>query len=187
MNDGRTESRFSWKWIKPFSVLLSALLISLIFPILIRSQSISIAQVANSQYEAGRYDSALVNYSRMIAENPAKKEAYYNRGLCYYHLKKFAEAQRDFNTSLQIDSVFEDARFMKTIVLQNNGDWNGSYNEIKRLNTTYSGYKEAKKRIQYHQLSVIINRNWYYMIAIMFLFIILVGVLTKSYAVKKGY
>ena len=151
------------------------------------AQTLSNAQIANSQYQAGQFDSALVSYNRVIAESATKKEAYYNRGLCYYHLGHYTEAKQDFTRCLQIDSVFDDARFIKTITLQQLGDWNASYNEFKRLNTSYTGYNELKKRIQYHLLSVSISRNWYYMIAIMFLFIIVVAVVAKSYTVRRGY
>ena len=163
------------------------MLLYLLFSPSLRSQSVSIAQLANSQYQAGQYDSALANYDRLVNQNPTQKEGYYNRGLCSYHLNKLLYAQRDFTISLQIDSVFDDARFIKIITLQKLGDWNGAYIEFKRMNTTYTGYKELKKRIQYHRLSVSISRNWYYMIAIMFLFIIVVAVAAKSYTMRRGY
>ena len=171
----------------PYIALLPALLIFLILPAFLHSQSLSLSQLANSQYESGRFDTALVTYGQIITENPGKKEGYYNRGLCYFRLNRLDEAQHDFATCLQIDSVFNDARFMEIITLQKKNEWNSSYIEFKRLNTTYAGYNELKKRIQYHQLSVSISRNWYYMVAIMFLFIILIAVVAKSYTVRKGY
>jgi tetratricopeptide (TPR) repeat protein len=168
--------------------LLAVIVIAfLLFPAQLCAQSLSLSQIANSAYQAGQFDSALVMYSRIIAEGPNKKEGYYNRGLCYYKLNRFAQAQSDFTRCLQIDSVFEDAIFIKIITLQKQDDWTGASNEFKRLNTTYTGYKELKKRIQYHLISVSISRNWYYMIAIMFLFIILVAVAAKSYTVRRGY
>ena len=168
--------------------LLTVILITfLLLPNKGYAQSLSLAQIANAQYQAGQYDSALVSYGRIVAENLSNKEAYYNRGLCYYHLGHYAEAKQDFTRCLQIDSVFDDARFIKTITLQQLGDWSASYIEFKRLNTNYTGYNELKKRIQYHLLSVSISRNWYYMIAIMFLFIIVVAVVAKSYTVRRGY
>ncbi len=168
--------------------LLATILIAFIlFPHKLYAQSLSHAQIANAQYQAGQFDSALASYNSVIAESPAKKEGYYNRGLCYYHLGRYASATQDFTRSLQIDSVFDDARFIKTITLQQLGHWNASYIEFKRLNTSYTGYNELKKRIQYHLLSVSISRNWYYMIAIMFLFIIVVAVVAKSYTVRRGY
>ena len=85
-----------------------------------------------------------------------------------------------------MDSVFDDSRYMKILTEQKQGDWDGAFIEFKKLNTSYTGYNGLKKHIRYHNISVILSRNWYYMIAIMFLFIILVGILAKSYAVKKG-
>ena len=75
---------------------------------------------------------------------------------------------------------------MQVLSLQGLGHWDGAYIEFKRLNTNYTGYNELEKRIRYHNLSVILSRNWYYMIAIMFMFIILVGVVAKSYYLIKG-
>ena len=138
------------------------------------------------QYKHGHFDSAVVSFSQLISEQPVKKEGYYNRGLSYFHLNKFTEAKGDFNSCLQTDSAFEDARFMKVLTLQAEGDWKGAFDEFKRMNTSYAGYNELKKRIQYHNLSVYISRNWYYMLAIMFLFILLIGVVVKSYYTIKG-
>ena len=159
------------------------LLIFMIIPVLLFSQS---PFIADSLYKLGQYDSALVTYTQFITEHPEKKEGYYDRGLCYYSLHKLAEAQHDFNTCLQMDSVFDDARYMKILTEQKQGHWEGAIIEFKKLNTSYTGYNGLKKDIRYHNISVILSRNWYYMIAIMFLFIILVGILAKSYAVKKG-
>jgi len=151
------------------------------------AQSLTLYQQADSQFELKQFDSAIVAFNQVIADYPDKKEAYFNRGLCYYKMGKLDSAQRDFTACLQIDSVFDDARFMKVITLQKQGNWHGAFIEFKKLNTNYAGYNELKKRIRYHNLSVLVSRNWYYMIAIMFLFIILVGVVAKSYAVRRGY
>ena len=150
------------------------------------AQTLPLLQQADSQYELSQYDSALVDFNQIVIQYPAKKEGYYNRGLCYYHLNRLAEAQKDFTTCLQIDSVFEDARFMKILTLQQQGDWEASDTELKKFNTNYAGYNELKKRIRYHNISVILSRNWYYMIAIMFMFVILVGIVAKSYYAIKG-
>jgi tetratricopeptide (TPR) repeat protein len=138
------------------------------------------------QYRLQHFDSAVISFTQLISVHPEKKEGYYNRGLSYYHLGKFDEAQRDFNACLQIDSVFDEARFMKALTLQSQGNWQGASDEIKWMNTNYTGYNELKKHIRYHNISVILSRNWYYMIAIMFLFVILVGILAKSYYSVKG-
>lgn len=158
-----------------------------ISPFTARSQSLPVYIQADSQFELKQFDSAVVAFNQFIDSFPNKKEGYFNRGLCYFHMNKLAEARLDFNSCLQIDSVFNDAIFMETLILQKEGYWTESIIEFKKLNTSYAGYNELKKSIRYHNLSVILSRNWYYMIAIMFLFIILVGVVAKSYAVRRGY
>lgn len=158
----------------------------LMFPAAIFPQSDLSYQQGYRQYKQNHFDSAIVSFSQLVSEHPERKEGYYNRGLSFYHLNKFAEALQDFNACLQIDTVFEDARFMKVLVLQGQGGWNSAFDEFKRMNTNYTGYNELKKRIRYHNISVILSRNWYYMIAIMFMFVILVGVIVKSYYFIKG-
>ena len=156
-------------------------------PLTVLSQTDSVYQHGYTQYRRCHFDSAIIAFTQIITEHPGRKEGYYNRGLSYYHLNKLALAEHDFNACLQIDSVFEGARFMKAFTLQQQGDWDGANSELKKMNTSYAGYKELQKRIRYHHLSVILSRNWYYMIAIMFMFIILVGVLVKFYYTVKGY
>jgi len=150
------------------------------------SQSDTLSQNGYLQYQQNHFDSAVVSFTQLITEHPEKKEGYYNRGLSYYQLKKLPQALNDFNACLQIDSVFDDARFMKTSTLQAMGEWQNAFIEFSKLNTNYAGYKELKKAIRYHNLSVYISRNWYYMIAIMFMFIILAGIVAKSYYTYKG-
>jgi len=187
MNEGKIAAQPGRRGVKPLLALLPALFIFLAVSATTSAQSLPLYLQADSQFELKQFDSALVAFNRLIADYPEKKEGYFNRGLSYYKLNRLTEAQKDFNACLQIDSVFNDAIFMKALTLQKLGDWNGSFIEFKKLNTSYTGYNELKKRIQYHNLSVLLSRKWYYMIAIMFLFIILVAVVTKSYAVRKGY
>ena len=167
-------------------VVSAALMFLLLFPSVIFSQSDSSYQQGVAQYSRNQFDSAITSFTNLIEVHPEKKEGYYNRGLSYYRQGKFADALHDFNQCLQKDSVFNDARFMQVLSLQGLGHWDGAYIEFKRLNTNYTGYNELEKRIRYHNLSVILSRNWYYMIAIMFMFIILVGVVAKSYYLIKG-
>ena len=168
----------------PYSKLI--LFILLFIPIGMFAQTLPLLQQADSQYELSQYDSALVDFNQIVIQYPAKKEGYYNRGLAFYHLNKSADALRDFNTCLQTDSVFDDARFMKVLILQAKGDWEHAFIEFKKMNTNYTGYNELEKRIRYHNISVILSRNWYYMLAIMFMFILLVGIIVKSYYAIKG-
>jgi tetratricopeptide (TPR) repeat protein len=163
-----------------------ALMFFLIFPAILFPQSDTSYQQGYTQYKQNYFDSAIASFSQLISEHPEKKEGYYNRGLSYYHLNKLAEAQHDFNACLQIDSVFDDARFMKVLILQRQGKWKSANAEIKSLNTSYAGYNELQKHSHYHNISVILSRNWYYMIAIMFMFVILVGIIAKSYYTYKG-
>ena len=162
------------------------LLLIFILPQAVFSQVDTTYRSGYLQYQQGHFDSAVASFTQLLIAHPEKKEGYYNRGLSLYHLNRFKEAQNDFNTCLQRDSVFDDARFMKVLALQAQDNWEAASNEIKLMNTNYAGYNELKKRIRYHNISVILSRNWYYMIAIMFMFVILVGIVAKSYYAIKG-
>ncbi len=47
-------------------------------------------------YTASQYETAIEHYSRALELNPQFLKAHYNRGLCFFYLRKWAEARSDF-------------------------------------------------------------------------------------------
>ena len=45
-------------------------------------------KIANDYYEKGDYEKAIENYNMAILLNPLFSEAYFNRALSYYQLKR---------------------------------------------------------------------------------------------------
>ncbi|KPA14463.1 hypothetical protein MHK_005330, partial [Candidatus Magnetomorum sp. HK-1] len=60
-------------------------------------------QIALTHLEKRKYHLALKEFNKII-ENHSNfsnfSESYYNRGICYYYLKKYNEAINDFSTAL---------------------------------------------------------------------------------------
>jgi tetratricopeptide (TPR) repeat protein len=137
-------------------------------------------------YGQNRFDSAAVYFAQLIDSFPERKEGYFDRGLCFYKLGNDTLAISDLDNALKLDSAFSDARLLKILVLQHKGDYKSAYTEFSMLDTTYAGYIALKKRIQHYRLAVLISNNWYYMIAIMFMVIILFAVASKTMSYRKG-
>ena len=124
--------------------------------------------------------------NNLHGRSPLSKEEFYNLGLCNYQMKKYPEAIHDFDTCLLVDSNFKEAAWMLALALQQTGNWKRAITVYRMLNTRYGGYNDSKKRVLYYRLSVLISENWYYMLAIMFMVIIVVTVIAKTVTYKRG-
>jgi tetratricopeptide (TPR) repeat protein len=159
-------------------------LLFLIIPVCLYSQPSF--QQGSEFFGQKKYDSALVMFNQMINDSANSKLGYYDRGLCFYELGNFDEAVNDFNASLRLDSLFYDARCMLALALLNQNQLKQAESELAKLDTKYSGYNNLKKRIKYKAITVLISKQWYYMIAIMFMAIILITIVAKMFSYKKG-
>lgn len=140
---------------------------------------------ANEQYNSGQYDSALVNFNQLIELYPNTKEYYFNRGLCFYKMQKAQQATADFDYCLLLDSAFANARVMKGLLKEDAGDMAGALREYEHVRGTDTINHLLNRRIKNYQLSVWISNNWYYMIALMLVVILLMAVVAKSISYKK--
>ncbi|TDX01721.1 tetratricopeptide repeat protein [Dinghuibacter silviterrae] len=61
--------------------------------------------------ELGQKDSALADYDRAIERSPYNYEAYFNRGVCLYHLQRMTEATRDFERCVLIQPEMASAHY----------------------------------------------------------------------------
>jgi antitoxin component YwqK of YwqJK toxin-antitoxin module/tetratricopeptide (TPR) repeat protein len=61
--------------------------------------------------ELGQKDSALADYGRVLRLAPYNYEAYFNRGVCLYHLQRFAEAKKDFQRCVLIEPEMASAHY----------------------------------------------------------------------------
>ncbi|HWB61997.1 MAG TPA: tetratricopeptide repeat protein [Chitinophagales bacterium] len=137
-------------------------------------------------YTQGQYDSALACFAQIPDTAPNYKEAVFNTGLCHYRLNQLQTALQDFNYCLHIDPAYDDARWMKGIVLERQNLLKEANTAFGGLDTKYHEYNHAQKRIRYNNFAVLISRNWYYMVAIMFFTIVLLTVVAKTITYKRS-
>jgi len=165
----------------------------LLMPLFLFSEIHPMFQQGLEQYKRGEFDSALGSFNQIIEEYPEHKEGYYNRALCLYQSKKYDEAITGFEQCLKIDSCYTQARWMKAQALQQMGKGKSALTELKNAiilcednNVGVTDINHTGKRIRLYIFAVYISKNWYYMIALTFLFIVLMGVSIKMMAPKKG-
>ena len=171
----------NWDFTSPFLLISLIILFVFIFSNFAVAQTHPLYNQANNYYQQKKFDSAFIVFNQILIEYPNKKEAYYNRGLCLYHLHKYVQATQDFDACLRLDSGFNDAHYMKALALQRNGNIKPALTEFEKTEN-----KNFEQRIKWYQLSVLISKNWYYMVAIMFVIIVLFAVAAKSLDYKKG-
>ena len=62
-------------------------------------------------------------------------DAYYNRGLCYSHLKNYEKALSDFNTTLKMSENHENALINRGIVFANLKQFDNSCKDFKKAHS----------------------------------------------------
>lgn len=145
----------------------------------------SLYQLGEKYFNQHRFDSAAACFSAVIHEYPQNKDVYFDHGLTMYNSGKFAEAIADFNHSVSLDSQFIDAQFMEAISLERKGELKAAINDLEQIRTKNRDYDEVDKRINNERFAVYIAEKWYYMVAIIFLGIILIAIIAKTVSSRK--
>ena len=65
---------------------------------------------ANEAYNAGKYDTAVVLYEKILATDMESVPVYYNLGNAYYRMKEFPKAIYNYERALKLDPSNEDVR-----------------------------------------------------------------------------
>ncbi len=76
------------------------------------------------------------------------KTAWNNKGLCYFHKRRYQEAIECFNEAIRIDGNLKQAWFNKAICLREVGDTVGASRCVQRAVEIDPAYKEAKDLLQ---------------------------------------
>ena len=173
-------------WAATFKARLLFLII-LVAPLALLAETDSLYLQAQRQFQNKHFDSAVISFTNLIHHYPEKKEGYYNRGLALYNTGRYAEAVADFDKCLVLDSGFVEAQFMASKALEKKGKLKGAITELERLRAKNNDYDQVEKRIKNYRLSVYISENWYYMLAMMLLFIVLVAVAAKAFSSKREW
>jgi tetratricopeptide (TPR) repeat protein len=101
------------------------------------------------------HEHAIQHLDRAIRElkDPIRlKTAWNNRGLCYFHKRRYQEAIECFNEAIKIDGNLKQAWFNKAICLREVGDTLGALRCARRAVEIDPAYKEAKdilRRLQH--------------------------------------
>ncbi|MFD0837293.1 tetratricopeptide repeat protein [Mariniflexile aquimaris] len=82
--------------------------------------------------DLGDYSGAIVDYSKIIVEEP-DADTYYNRGNARYSLKDFAGAKEDYQSAVQLDANFLDALYSLGCVKYDLGDFEGAIKDFTTL------------------------------------------------------
>lgn len=140
---------------------------------------------AERLFSEEKFDSAAQVYNVLIEQYPDTLALYYNRGLCFYHAGKLGDAMSDFDNCLSADSLYAPARFMRAITLEKQGNKQAALAEFERLGNISPGYDNVIKRIKIYGIAVYVSRNWYYMLAMAFLLIVLMATVATLKASRK--
>ncbi len=157
-----------------------------LLPVLSEAEIHPLFTEASQQFENKQYDSALTNFNQLLQQYPEKKESYFNRGLCLYSTEKFSEAILDFNECLTLDSVFDDAQFLKGMSLQKSGELKAAMHEYSNIHERNTGYDLLDKRIKNYRFAVYLSTRWYYMIMMAVLLLLLITLVVGISSSKKG-
>lgn len=145
-----------------------------------------LAAQAQQYFDNGQYKEAATTYTQLITELPDTKEGYFNRGLCYYKLNQYTNAIPDFEKCLQLDSTTGDALLMLSLCYEHTGQLKQAIAGYEKLKETGTNSTLLNSRIKSYRLSVLVSKNWYYMVAMMLVVILLMAVVAKSYSYRRG-
>lgn len=120
-----------------------------------------------------------------LQQDTFSKADCYNRGLALYNSKEFLQAVLCFDSCLAVDSSFTDARFVKALSLEKQGNLESAVAEFERIKADSPGYDEVDKRLKNYYLTKYLSKNWYYMLAMLLVVIILMVVVARFIPHKK--
>jgi tetratricopeptide (TPR) repeat protein len=175
---GHSDIRAFGNWVnaKSISAALKCLLVFLMSqcPNDLMSQSDALAVVDTS-----------TTIDTLNPPTPSKEECY-NRGLALYNEEKYAASILVLDTCLNIDSTFNEARLLRGMSYEKKGDWKNAIADYEYLKARNTYGDLLDRRINFYCISVILSRNWYYMIAMMLVVILLMAVAVKSLSYRRG-
>ena len=128
-------------------------------------------------------DSIIPSFS--VHQDTFSKAECYNRGLNFYQAKEYLQAVLRFDSCLSVDSSFTDARFVKALSLEKQGDLEVAITEFERIQAESPGYDEVDKRLGNYYLTEYLSKNWYYMLAMLFVVILFMVVVARFIPHKK--
>lgn len=123
------------------------------------AQKSAFTKTADSLFLNGAYKGAIEQYKKAIAEDPGFGRNYFRRGQCFFQLKKYTEAERDFRKSISIGKntqvMFQLCRVLAiagkkdSLVKWMNTLYTAGFNQSNQLNEQiFDAYKKDKSFIE---------------------------------------
>ena len=117
-----------------------------------------LSEEADKAFQNEHFDKALALYNQLIQEFPERKEGYFNRGLCLYHLDRQSEAILDFDEAKTIDLNLQEADYMKGLALEKSGRLSDALAIWQQLIPYFNAEQKAQHIVWAQRWS----RQWYY-------------------------
>jgi tetratricopeptide (TPR) repeat protein len=95
-----------------------------------QAQHIDYLSRGREYFDKGKYEFAIYDFEKALQNRP-EPEAYYWRGLCYYHLQNYKRAQADFDT-----------------LLANNRGFTQAYLQRGKIHLKFNNYEQALADLQ---------------------------------------
>lgn len=153
--------RYSWPFILLFAIRTEA-----------AQHPLSIT--GDSAYQNQNYSQALIAYNSLVQEFPGRKEGYFNRALCLYHIEKYSEAFFDFDESFRMDTALYSALALKALCLEKQGDLNEAMRLYRSLPVADFAYPFLQ-RVKTYERATFIASKWYYVLLLACLMGVLAG------------
>ncbi len=103
--------------------------------------------LGNYQYDGGKCNEAVVDYTKAIGLDPAFFKAYNNRGYTNMRLRKYANALKDFDKAILLNSQYPEPYL-------NRGDLYNYYGPITSRQKAIADYQKAISLGAVHNTSV---------------------------------
>ena len=138
-------------------------------------------------FKSGAYQEAIIFFRKAIAIDQRHPQSYFNEGLAYLHLNDLDTASRDIKTASALwdtskadtcHSCFLDAIYYLGMCYKKTGDLPAARKCFESLQKeNYS--QDLSNEIRMIDLSLFISKNWYYIAAVLILFILLMMAIIK--------
>jgi tetratricopeptide (TPR) repeat protein len=82
-----------------------------------------------SNYELGKFDSAIQAFDKATEIDPEYKAAYYGRGLTYYKVENYERAIKEYDRAIELDSEYIDAYYGRGLAYYQLGNYERAIKE----------------------------------------------------------
>lgn len=126
-----------------------------------------------------------ITFFNPVQQDTFAKARCYNKGLNFYQAEDFLQAVLCLDSCLTFDSIFIEARYLKALSLEKQGDLKGAMKEFERIKAESPGFDDVDKRLKTYYLTTYLSKKWYYMLAMLFVVIVFMVVVARFVPHRK--